>query len=65
MISTSYQGYNGGNTDYCSHFLVTFETTDQFLIVFLRLILGKKRGLRYLLGHDGNVTSDINLGFRV
>ena len=44
MISISHQSYNGGNTDYCSHFLVTFETTDQFLIVFLRLILGKKKG---------------------
>ena len=27
--------------DYCSHISVTFETTGTFLIVFVRLILGK------------------------
>ena len=31
----------GGNRDYYSHILVTFETTGKFLIVFVRLILGK------------------------
>ena len=31
----------GGNRDYYSHFLVTFETTGKFVIVFVRLILGK------------------------
>ena len=41
MISISHQGYKGGNRDYCSHFSVTFETRGRFLIVFLRLILGK------------------------
>ena len=41
MISISHQGYNGENRDYCSHFSVTFETTGKFLIVFVRLILGK------------------------
>ena len=41
MISISHKGYKGGNRDYCSHFLVTFETTGKFLIVFVRLILGK------------------------
>ena len=40
MISISNQGYNGGNRDYFSHFLLTFETTVKFLIVFVRLILG-------------------------
>ena len=41
MISISHQGYKGGNIDYCSHFFVTFETTGNFLIVFVRLKLGK------------------------
>ena len=41
MISIFHQGYAGGNRDYCSQFLVTFETTGKFLIVFVRLILGK------------------------
>ena len=40
MISISQKGYNSRNRDYCSHFLVTFETTGKFLIVFVRLILG-------------------------
>ena len=52
MISIPYEGYKGRNRDYCSHFLVTFETTGKFLIVFVRLILGKVRvdgytGLRW------------------
>ena len=29
----------GGNRDYYSHILVTFETTGEFVIVFVRLIL--------------------------
>ena len=41
VISISHQGYKGGNRDYCSHFSVTFETTGKFLIVSVRLILGK------------------------
>ena len=36
----------GGNRDYYSHFSVTFETTGKFVIVLVRLILGK-------LGVDG------------
>ena len=36
----------GGNRDYYSHFLVTFKTTGKFVIVLVRLILGK-------LGADG------------
>ena len=39
MGSTDLPGYNG---NYCSHILVTFEKTANFLIVFVRLILGKK-----------------------
>ena len=46
----------GGNTDYYNHILVTFETTGKFVIVFVRLILGKW-GLTYLPGHDEKVTS--------
>ena len=38
--------YNSGNRDYCSHFSVALETTGKFLIVFVRLILGK-------VGFDG------------
>ena len=41
MISISHQRNKVENRDYCSHFSVTFETTDKFLIVFVRLILGK------------------------
>ena len=41
IISISHQGYKGGNTDYYSHILVTFETTGKFLTAFVRLILGK------------------------
>ena len=41
MICFSHQGYKDGNRDYCSHFSVKFERTGKFLIVFLRLILGK------------------------
>ena len=31
----------GINRDYCSHILVTFETTGEFVIAFMRLILVK------------------------
>ena len=41
MTSNSHKGYKGGNKDYCSHFSATFETTGEFLIAFVRLILGK------------------------
>ena len=47
MISVSHQGYKGENRDYFSHFSVTFETTVKFLIVFVRLILGKMRVDRF------------------
>ena len=43
MICKSYQRYNGDNSDYCSHFSVSFETTSKFLIAFVRLILGKEK----------------------
>ena len=33
--------YKGSNRDHCSHFCLIFETTSKFLIVFVRLILGK------------------------
>ena len=42
MIFIPYDSFKGGNRDYCSHFSVIFETTGKFLIVFVRLILGKK-----------------------
>ena len=41
IIVICHQVYKGGNRDYCSHFSVTFKTTVKFLIVFVRLILGK------------------------
>ena len=41
MISISYEGYKGGERDCGSHFSVTFETTGEFLIVFVRFILEK------------------------
>ena len=39
IIFNSYQSSKGGKRDYFSHFLVIFETTSKFLIVFVRLIL--------------------------
>ena len=33
----------GGDGDYYRHILVIFERTGRFLIVFVRLILGKVR----------------------
>ena len=60
MIFIFHQRNKGGNRDYCSHISVTFETTGKFLIVFVRLILGKK-GLMELWGHDGKLTSDMGL----
>ena len=44
MNFISHQRRNGGNRDYCSHFLVTFETTGRFLIVFCKIDIGKKVG---------------------
>ena len=41
IIYISRQGYKGWNRDYYSHSSATFETIDKFLIVFVRLILGK------------------------
>ena len=60
MIFISHQRYKSRNRDYCSHFSVTFETTGKFLIVFVRLILGKK-GLTELPCHDGKLTWDMNV----
>ena len=60
IISIFNQGYKGGNRDCCSHFLVTFETTGKFLIVFVRLIW-EKWGLTGLPDHDWKVTSNMNL----
>ena len=42
LISISHQRYKSGNRDYCSHVSVTFKKTGKFMIVFVRLILGKK-----------------------
>ena len=42
-FSISHQRYKVGNRDYCSHFPVTIETTGKFLVIFVRLILGKRR----------------------
>ena len=40
-ISIPLEGSMSGNRDYYAGILVTFETTGKFVIVFLRLILGK------------------------
>ena len=42
IISISAQMYIDGNRDYCSRFSLTFETAGKFLIVFVKLILGKR-----------------------
>ena len=57
---TSHQRHMEGKRDYCSHFSMTFETTGSFLIDFVRYILGKKRGLTELPGHDRKLTSDMS-----
>ena len=41
MIFISHQRCKGGHRDFCRHFSAIFETTGKFLIVFVRLILGK------------------------
>ena len=41
MVCKSCQRYKGGNRYCCSNFLVNFEITSKFLIVFVRLVLGK------------------------
>ena len=59
IIYISYECYKGGNRDYCSHFSVTFVTTGIFLIVFVRLILGK-------VGVDGftGLRREIDVGYK-
>ena len=42
IIFISLQRYKVGNRDFWSYFLVTFEATSKFLIVFVRLILERK-----------------------
>ena len=42
IIFISHQRHKALNRGYCSHFSVTFERAGKFLIVFVRLILGKK-----------------------
>ena len=54
------QRYKGGNRDYCSHFSLIFETTNKFPIVLLRYLFGKVE-LPEFPGHDGKLTSDVNL----
>ena len=41
MILNSYQRYQDANIISCSHFLVIIEATSKYVIVFVRLILGK------------------------
>ena len=55
-----HQGYKYGNRDYYSHFSMILETASKFLIVFVRLILGEKKGLMDLPGHHGKLASDMN-----
>ena len=42
IICKSYQSHKIENIDHCSPFLVIFVTTKKFLIVFVRLVLGKE-----------------------
>ena len=41
MIYNSYQRYKGGNIDHCNHFFLHFKAASKFLILLVRLILGK------------------------
>ena len=41
-IYIPHQRYKGGNRDYFSHFSVTFEKAGKFIIVFVRVVLGKE-----------------------
>ena len=43
LIYIFHQRYKGQNRNYCSNFSVTFKTTSTLLIVFVTLILGKRR----------------------
>ena len=43
MIGNSTQSCKGESRFYCSHFLVIFERTSKFVIVFVKLIMGKVR----------------------
>ena len=52
IIYISYECYKSGNRDYCSHFSVTFATAGIFLIVFVRLILGKMGVDRFTRPHQ-------------
>ena len=45
IFCKSYQRDKGENSDYCSPFSVICETTSRFLIVFVKLVLRKKKGL--------------------
>ena len=47
MICRSYQRYKGRKRYFCSHFSVIFEITNKFIILFVRLILGKVRVDRF------------------
>ena len=47
----------GGDRDYYRHILGIFETIGKFVIVFVRMILGKVE-VDVFTGHHGKVTSD-------
>ena len=57
MICKSYQRHKSGDRDYSSHFLVTFETANKFVIDFVRLILEK-------VGADGFTGLRRKIGIR-
>ena len=60
MICKLCRRSKGEYGDYCSHFSMTLETSSTFLIVFVRLILGK-RGLMEVQRHDGKLASVMSL----
>ena len=60
MVLDSHQGHKDENRDYCSYFSVIFKTTKKILIVFVSWYW-EKRGLTELPGHNGKLTSDMNL----
>ena len=64
MIFTSHQRHKGGNRDYCSHFILIFETASKFLIFFVRLILAKV-GVDGFTGPRGEIDIRYELNLKI
>ena len=61
-VLESCQSYKGGNRDYCTRFWLNFQATIKFVVVSVRLILGKN-GIDGFTGPRREVTSDKKMIF--